>query len=100
MRYVMACSGKTFVSNASTNLLSLVEAILVDITFDMIAKVHGVPITNVQKSFTCHQDRFTQGKHVYRLDYAEASQNGLGVLSNPNGVRRVFPALPPQYSLC
>lgn len=57
------------------------------VTFEMIARVHGVPVQNVQKAFRRHQGRFEEGKHVIRLDFAEASQLVPGVQVSPNGVR-------------
>ena len=56
------------------------------VTFAQIAEVHGVPVINVQRSFERHAERFTPGKHYFRLDFAEASQLLLRVEANPNGL--------------
>jgi phage regulator Rha-like protein len=56
------------------------------VTFAMIAEVHGISEDNVYKSFQRNKEKFTEGKHFYRIDYAEASLAGLSVHCNTQGV--------------
>jgi phage regulator Rha-like protein len=51
----------------------------------MIAEVHGIPVTNVQKSFQRHTNRFTEGKHYSRIDAGEAQRSGLRVQTGQHG---------------
>lgn len=55
------------------------------VTFEMIADVHGVPVSNVQKSFQRHQDRFTAEKHYYRINAEESQRCGLRVQTGQHG---------------
>ena len=54
------------------------------VTFEQIAQVHGVPTRSVQRNYREHSTRFTEGDHLYRLDFAQ-SQTLLKVEANPNG---------------
>jgi hypothetical protein len=56
------------------------------VTFEMIAKVHGIPVQNVHKAFRRHREHFIEGKHAYRLDYVEANQLVPGEKSHTNGL--------------
>jgi hypothetical protein len=56
------------------------------VTFEMIAQVHGVDVENVRQAFKRHRERFTEGKHFYRIDFQEASQLVLRVPVSPNGM--------------
>jgi phage regulator Rha-like protein len=58
------------------------------VTLEQIAAVHGVSIKTVQSSYREHKARFQEGKHVFHLDFAEASQllAGQGVKASPNGL--------------
>lgn len=56
------------------------------VTFEMIAQVHSIPVKTVQKPFERHRMRFTEGKHIYRLDFAQANLLRLRVGANSNGV--------------
>lgn len=54
------------------------------VTFEMIARVHGVPFQNVHKAFSRHQDHFVEGKHYYRIP-AEETLTILKVQSGNHG---------------
>lgn len=41
---------------------------------------------NAHESFRRHKERFTEGKHYFRLDYTEARQLPSSVEANPNGL--------------
>ena len=69
-----------------TSLEQLLYRELPVVTVQQIAEVHGVSPENVQKSFQRHRGRFTEGKHYFRLDFAEANQLGLRVQANSNGL--------------
>lgn len=56
------------------------------VTFQQIAEVHGISVKNAHESFRRHKERFTEGKHYFRLDYTEASQLPSSVEANPNGL--------------
>jgi hypothetical protein len=38
------------------------------VTFQQIAEVHGVSVSNVHKSFSHNKEKFTEGKHFYLVD--------------------------------
>lgn len=56
------------------------------VTFQQIADVHGIVVKNIHESFRRHRNRFTEEKHYFRLDFAEASQLPSSVEANPNGL--------------
>ena len=56
------------------------------VTFQQIAEVHGISVKNIQESFRRHRGRFTEGKHYFRLDFAEARQLPSSVEVSPNGL--------------
>ena len=56
------------------------------VTFQQIAEVHGISVKNAHESFRRHKERFTEGKHYFRLDYTEVSQLPFSVEANPNGL--------------
>jgi len=44
------------------------------VTFEQIAAVHGISVKTVHNSFQEHKTRFIEGKHIFRLDFAEANK--------------------------
>ena len=56
------------------------------VTYAQIAEVHGISVKNVQLSFQRNRDKFTEGKHYFRVDFAEASQLLPSVVVSPNGM--------------
>ena len=56
------------------------------VTLAQIARVHAVSEKTVESSFQRHRDRFTEGKHFYRIDFTEASSLLLSEGANSNGL--------------
>lgn len=56
------------------------------VTYEQIATVHGIPVRNVHRSFERNRDKFTEGKHYFRLEFAEVASLPLKVEANSNGM--------------
>jgi phage regulator Rha-like protein len=56
------------------------------VTFEMIAEVHDISVRTVINSFQRNKEKFTDGKHFYRIDFEEASQLTFKGEVSPNGV--------------
>lgn len=56
------------------------------ITFERVAKAHGVSLETIRSTFYRHTEQFIEGTHCFRLDSTEANQLLLSATVGRNGI--------------